>query len=84
MHLFLLQPSREREKKMQLDVEVCPPANRKNFRLTLAHVTFDFYLLFSLNFGLVTDGRTDRQTDRKERIRAHHAKAQVGSMNPNT
>ena len=30
--------------KMQLDVEVSPPANRKSLRLTLAHVTFDFDL----------------------------------------
>ena len=34
----------ENEKKMQLDVEVSPPANRKSLRLTLAHVIFDFDL----------------------------------------
>ncbi len=28
-------------KKMQLDVEVSPPANRMSLRLTLTHVTFD-------------------------------------------
>ncbi len=27
--------------KMQLDVEVSPPANRVSLRLTLTHVTFD-------------------------------------------
>ncbi len=29
------------KKKMQLDVDVSPPANVKTFRLGLTHVTFD-------------------------------------------
>ncbi len=41
----------------------------------------NFFLVnyYLVTFGIVIDRQTDRQTDRKRRIRAHRALAHVGS-----
>ena len=79
------------KKKMQLDVDVSPPANTVTFRLGVTHVTFDpdprdlrygflsSDLTSSLNFGQVTNRHTYIHTYRIRCIwAAHRAYAQVG------
>ena len=63
-------------KKMQLNVDLSPPANIMTFTSGLIHLTFDLDprivngpLKQVKNFGLVNFGPvTDRQTDRKRCI----------------
>ena len=60
-------------KKMQLDVDVRPPANIMTFRLGLTHVTFDLHpcdlgavglgILIIVQEFLSSHRRTDRQTE---------------------
>ncbi len=66
---------------MQLDVGVSPPANIMTFRPGLTYLTFDLDEFFSSDYfsSFFLVRQTDRQTDARRRIRAHHAWAQVGS-----
>ena len=62
----------------QLDVVVSPPTfvwNPKDMNFSLAIFSSE---LLSSDFWY-SDRQTDRRTDGKRRIRAHHALAQVGS-----